>query len=69
MEGCDRWRRPHPEQPLGGPDGWHLAVGMPHTRQQCTAAVASSRPREHAEGPPRCMVRCGGVLHQKMIKK
>jgi hypothetical protein len=41
MEGCDRWRRPHPEQPLGGPDGWHLAVGMPHTRQQCTAAVAS----------------------------
>ena len=59
MEGCDGWRRPHPEQPLGGTDGCR-------TRQH-GGTVASSRPREHTEAAPLGMGRAGRVLHQ-MIK-
>ena len=61
MEGGDGWRRPHPEQPLAL--SVVLTAAAPVSQHRGT--VASSRPREHPEGPPRAWPVPGGVLHHK----
>ena len=62
MEGCDGWRRPHPEQPFGGTDGSHpdaapvstAAVRMSHIQVDPISSRLSKHPEARgllAHGP------------------